>query len=216
MEIDKALINEFVEALLSGNKYKCSEIVNNLVLSNFRIEDIYEELLRIALYKVGELWEMGKITVAAEHLSTAIVEGILNELYYKLISSHRTNRTVVVACVENEYHQVGIKMVADIFEMYGWNSHFLGANTPSSELINYMKAIKPDILALSLSIYFHTSVLEKMLNEIRVHFPEILIIIGGQAFRHGAKNIFLNFKNTIYFENLYNLEEFIKRINANG
>lgn len=55
---------------------------------------LYETIIKKALYEVGELWEYNKISVATEHLASAIVEGILNEFYFKIISSDKINKTV--------------------------------------------------------------------------------------------------------------------------
>ena len=207
---------EFLNALLSGNRSKCSDLANNYLNNGISIEVLYETIIKKALYEVGELWEYNKISVATEHLASAIVEGILNELYIKIISSDKINRTVIVACVENEYHQIGIKMISDVFEMNGWNAYFLGANTPTNELISFSKTIKPDIFAISLSIYFHLPILEKMIPIIRKEFPELPILVGGQAFRHEGQDVLLKYENVIYKPDLNSTELFIKNFNQNG
>jgi len=204
---------EFLSALLAGNRTKCSELAGNYLNNGFSIEVLYDTIIKNALYEVGELWEYNKISVATEHLASAIVEGILNELYFKVISGDKINKTVIVSCVENEFHQIGIKMISDVFEMNGWNAYFLGANTPTNELISFSKTIKPDIFAISLSIYFHLPVLEKMIPIIQKEFPELPILVGGQAFRHGGQEILLKHENVIYKPDIINTELFIKSIN---
>ena len=207
---------EFLNALISGNRLKCSELSKNYLDNDVSIKVLYETIIKKALYEVGELWEYNKISVATEHLASAIVEGILNELYSKIISSNKINKTVIVSCVENEFHQIGIKMINDLFEMNGWNSYFLGANTPTSELISFSEIIKPDIFAISLSIYFHLPILEKMILNIRKEFPELPILVGGQAFRHGGQEVLLKYENVIYKPDLNSTELFIKNFNQNG
>lgn len=203
---------EFLDALLVGNRSKCSEIVGNLFNKNIPvpIEDIYESVIKKTLYVIGEMWESGKISVATEHLASAIVEAILNELYIKVISTKRINKTAVVSCVEQEYHQVGIKMVADVFEINGWNAFFLGANTPANELVKFITEIQPDVVALSLSIYANLLNLETMLEAIRKEFPTLIIIVGGQAFRHGGREVLIKYQNVIYLADLYGVESFLK------
>lgn len=207
---------EFLHLLLSGNRLKCSELANNYLNNGVSIKILYETILKKALYEVGELWEYNKISVATEHLASAIVERILNELYIQIISSVKINKTVIVACVENEFHQIGIKMISDLFEMNGWNSYFLGANTPTNELISFSKTIKPDVFAISISIYFHLPELEKMILILRKEFPELPILVGGQAFRHGGQDILLKYENVIYKPDLNSTELFIKNFNQNG
>lgn len=71
--------------LLEGKRHECSSIVKDYLAENHSFKELYEKVLTVALYEVGRLWEQNQITVAAEHLATAITEGILNELYPKII-----------------------------------------------------------------------------------------------------------------------------------
>ena len=174
----------YLENLLQGNRQNCSAIVKQYLGQNPSFLQLYEEVFKVALYEVGRLWETNHISVATEHMATAITEGILNEYFEQIISKTRLNRKVVVACAENEKHQVGVKMVADTFEMHGWESFFLGTGIPLEELIRYIHEVKPDLIAISLSVYFNFANLNKMLHKLREEFPELQIIIGGQAFKH--------------------------------
>jgi MerR family transcriptional regulator, light-induced transcriptional regulator len=208
---------EFLTLLLSGNHALCSQFAQNYVFTkNVPIQSLYENVLKKALYEVGELWETNQISVATEHLASAIVEAILNEFYSSIISEQRVNKKVIVSCVENEYHQIGIKMISDIFEMNGWNTHFLGANTPNNELIYYITIINPDMLALSLSLYYHFPKLEEMIIKIKAVMPGLPILVGGQAFTHGGQEVLAKYDNVIFKPDIYSTEAYIKQINANG
>ena len=121
----------------------------------------------------------------------------------------------MVACVEKEQHQVGVKMVADVFEMNGWESFFLGTGIPNNELVRFIHETKPDLIAISLSVYFNYSNLLKILEILRKEFPDIQIIIGGQAFNHVSTKTLENLGNVILLPNLYLLEKFIQSLNTN-
>lgn len=203
---------DFLNSLLTGNRNICSKIINDHLNSQMSIENLYENLIKTSLYKVGELWEFNKISVATEHLASAIVEAILNEIYPTVTSKEKNEKKVIVSCVENEFHQIGIKMVSDIFELNNWNSYFLGANTPTNELISYAKTIKPDILAISLSIYFHLPILEIMIQKIRNEFPDLLILVGGQAFQKGGNDVISKYSNVTYLPDLHSIDLYIKNL----
>jgi len=201
---------EFLDALILGNHSVCSELAHTYLTNQTSIKELYENIITKALYDVGELWEFNKISVATEHMASAIVESILNQLYFELISKEKKNKTVIAACVENEFHQIGIKMISDIFEMNGWNALFLGSNTPTSELISFIKIKNPDLLAISLSLYFNLPVLEKMIEKVRKEFPELPILVGGQAFLHGGQDVLLKYENVVFRPDLNSAELFIK------
>jgi MerR family transcriptional regulator, light-induced transcriptional regulator len=206
---------EFLNFLIKGDHAMCSGLAKE-IFSTYTLSDLYENIFKKSLYDIGEMWEYNKISVATEHLSSAIIEAILNEFYSNINSADKIDKSVIVACVENEFHQIGIKMISDIFEINGWNSYFLGANTPTSELIEFAKTIKTDMLAISLSIYFNLPKLEIMIQHIRKEFPALPILVGGQAFSHGGQNVMLRYDNVIYKPDLRSTDIFIKEINKNG
>jgi methanogenic corrinoid protein MtbC1 len=205
--------SDYLENLLIGHRAKCSVIAKAYLRENPSIKDLYEEVFKAALYEVGRLWETNKITVATEHMATAITEGILNELFDEIIPKKKLNKKVVVACVENEQHQVGIKMVADVFEMKGWESFFLGSGVPTNELIRFIHSTMPDILAVSLSVYFNYSSFLKMMRSLQIEFPNLQIIIGGQAFTRVSHDALLRLGNVVLLPDLYLLEKFVDSLN---
>lgn len=206
----------FLNALLSGDRAAGSLIVHQQLKNNVPVQHIYEQIIREALYSVGELWEYNKITVAEEHLATSVSEAIMNELFFNIISRKRLQKKALLGCVENEQHQVGIKMVADIFEMKGWDAVFLGANMPVNELIAYARKTPFDLIALSASIYFHLPNLINMISNIREAFPSLPLLVGGQAFRHGGKEMLEDDPYTFLLPDLFALETFIENITSNG
>ena len=208
--LDKYDYLKFQSYLSSGDYEKCSDFVKIILDDEFEVKQLYDEILKRSLYNIGELWETGKITVATEHLASAIVETILSEVYFKIITKNKIKKSVVLTCTENEFHQIGIKMVSDIFEKNGWHIHFLGANTTTEELFSLIKSVQPDVLAISLSIPFNLPTLEKMLVKIRNQFPELYILVGGQAFLHGGFDVLKKFRNVIYKADLNELDELLK------
>ena len=206
--------NEFLNYIISGNRKMSSQHIASLLYEKKGVEDIYEQVIKRALYTVGEMWKKGQLSVATEHLASAIVECILNEIYFSIISKNRINKTVVATCVQNEFHQIGVKMVADVFEMHGWNAHLLGADTPTKDLVDFISKNKPDVMAVSMSISTHIQELENLLNVVNKRFPDLQILIGGQAFIHGSGDITDRYDNITYIPDLYSLEKFIKNYSS--
>jgi methanogenic corrinoid protein MtbC1 len=133
----------------------------------------------------------------------------MNELFPEIMSMERKNKKIVISCVENEEHQVGGKMVADIFEKNSWDAHYLGANTPMDELLRFCELVKPDLICLSLSVYLNVQFLLKEIRGIR-EVSNIPIIIGGQALIKVGVELSEKFKDVFYFENLESVEKYIK------
>lgn len=95
------------------------------------MKSIYLEVLQPVQREIGNLWQTNEVSVAQEHYCTAATQLIMGRLYPYLHLAPRNGKRVVVACVGGELHEVGARMVADILEMEGWDSYYLGANTPT-------------------------------------------------------------------------------------
>jgi len=185
--IEEPLYQQYLSALLAGDRPHCEESVHRFLEKNIPVETLYMDLFQKSLYRIGELWEQNQISVAVEHLATAITEHLLSLVYPRLLAGREpNNRRAVISCSVNEYHQVGARMIADIMESRGWNVWFLGANTPLNDMMRMMQEKKPAVLGLSISIYFNMAALVKVIEAVRAHFRNIDIIVGGQAFRWGG------------------------------
>jgi len=208
-QITDEIYDRYFSSLISGKHLVCADLAEKILKKQIPVKELYVSLFQRALYKVGELWEHNKISVAAEHMATSITEGLMNRIYPDIASQKRVGKKVIVSAVENEQHQVGAKMVADLFEINGWDAFYLGAGTPTHEIIRFAEEIRPDVIGISLSVYFHMEKLEKMVRAIREHFPLIRILVGGQAFRHGTAPWLNSLPEVLFVSSLDELEKMI-------
>lgn len=200
----------FLAALLAGNRTQCRAIFESWLAADMDLRVLYQERLQPALYTLGELWEQGQISVATEHLASAITEGLLNLIYPRLFDRPRNGKSAVVACAVNEYHQIGGKMVADLFAMNGWRADFLGANTSVRDLLDLLRETRPDVVVLSLAIQFNLERLLQTTATLRNAFPEIPILVGGQAFRWVGQERINQIPGVRYLATLQDLEAWMK------
>ena len=207
----KNIYDQYLASLINGKKNRCQNAVNQLRNKEISLKSLYEDLFQKSLYDVGELWEFNHISVAVEHMATAITETLMSILYAEIEFPKETGLKVLISSSENEYHQIGVRMISDFFELNGWESFFLGANTPVHELIKMADQIRPHVIGLSLSVYFHLPQLNNMIQTIRNDCPTLPIIIGGQAFKHGnGHNFVQKYRYANYIESLEQLISYIK------
>lgn len=184
-------------------------MVQRLLDDRIEIKELYAGLFQKSMYTVGELWETNRITVANEHLATAITEGLLNLVYPSLFETDRIGKTAIVSCAANEFHQIGGKMVADIMELNGWDAHFLGANTPCEDISAHIEQVGADVVALSLSILSNIDSLRHCMDVIKNDFPTMQLLLGGQAFRWGGLDVIKEYSGAEYLPSLLALEKAI-------
>lgn len=208
--IDECLYQNYFIALLAGKRSECHDIVQNLLDAKIDIKVLYSDLFQRSMYSVGELWENNRITVANEHLATSITESLLNLAYPFVFATERTGRKAVISCSANEFHQVGGKMVADVFELNGWDGHFLGANSPAEDMARFIQDIQPDVIGLSLAILTNIDQLKRSIEVVRADFPRMDLLVGGQAFRWGGIDMIRQYSCTEYIPSLNALEKMLK------
>ena len=201
----------YLSALLEGDRERCAEIVNQLQSARLPLRTLYVDLFQRSLYRVGELWEHNRISVATEHLATAITERLITLAQPRLFGGPRRERSIVVACVADEYHQLGGRMAADLFEMHGWRGYFLGANTPHESLLKLIAQRRPALVGLSLSISFNLPSLLAALDALRGSFPDLPVIVGGQAFRWGGAGQLRGYDQVTLVRSIFELEAIAAR-----
>jgi methanogenic corrinoid protein MtbC1 len=172
----------YVERLLFGDLRGCGLIVQRLLAEGISFKDLYVNLFQRAMYHTGELWRNNKISVADEHLVTSITLDMMTLAHPTLLDSPRNGKKAVVTCVGSELHQVGARMVSDVFEFLGWDSYFLGANTPVGGLLELLSEKQPDVLCLSVSLSSHIGRFNETVKKTHARLPGLDILAGGQAF----------------------------------
>ncbi len=102
----------------------------------------------------------------------------------KYVQQHQGNKAIISAS-PNEYHEIGARMVADVLRVNGWNTRYLGSNTPTDSIIELMESFKPDILALSVTIPFNIEKARDIIDKVRKNkkLERTKIMVGGLAFK---------------------------------
>jgi methanogenic corrinoid protein MtbC1 len=182
----KGMYQQFLQALIHGQKDKVLELGKEAVGSVDDVVDFYLYVLQPAMYVVGGMWERGEISVAKEHLASALVNRLMSLQYIELFGPQREKRgRAVVSTTTNEYHEIGAIMVANSLELDGWEVEYLGSNMPKEDLLDFVFAYQPDILALSVAMSFNLESTQSIINSI-ASWPEgkrPKIMAGGLAFR---------------------------------
>ncbi|OHE40912.1 MAG: hypothetical protein A2Y16_03250 [Tenericutes bacterium GWF2_57_13] len=178
-------IDPFLADLLQMRSEKATRYVVEQYEKGVGIESIYLDILQPTLYKVGALWQRGIIGVAKEHYVTAVIQHIIGQLYPYLFETRKTSRHAMTAvCAGSELHEIGMRMVADFFELAGWDTYFLGSNLPPEMVVEQLKAVPTGVLAISATTPSHLPEVEELVHRIRAEADlcGTKIIVGGRVF----------------------------------
>lgn len=174
----------FLSFLISGKYRDCVEMTKKSIKTKDDIVNFYIGTIQPCMYDVGRLWHENKISVAHEHLASSIISRVMAYIYTEYYQFEMTRGSGMISAVCNEYHEMGARMTADILDINGWNTKFLGSDTPVPELLKLLKEDKPDFLGLSVTMTFNLRHLSELLSRIKSDpgLGSIKIILGGLVF----------------------------------
>lgn len=185
----KELALEYLENLIKGNKNSALQLIINAVKNGVSIKDLYLEVFQVTQKETGRLWQMSKISVAQEHFITAATQFIMSQLYPYLFNSSHKEKSIIVSCIAGELHELGVRMVADLFEMEGWNSYYFGANIPELSLIKAVEEYKPNVIAISATMTFNLGSVAELIEKVKnnTKLQDVKILVGGHPFTLAEK-----------------------------
>lgn len=175
----------YLDALLAGSRREAFGVIELARAEGLGIRGLYLDVFQPAMRDIGRLWQENRITVADEHLATAITQAAMARLYQELFQAlPDPGPLLVAACADNERHELGLRMICDVLEMDGWDTVFLGASVPVEDLVEMVRIRRPQVVALSASIAPHVGRVREAIRAIRgtEGGAAPLIAVGGRAF----------------------------------
>ncbi len=179
------LAKDYLDALLRGERHSASQLILDAVAHGADVRDIYLHVFQRVQYEIGRLWQINRISVAQEHFCTAATQLIMSQLYPYIFRTERVSRRLVATCVGDELHEIGVRMVADFFEMVGWDTYYLGANTPTAGILRALEERHAHVLGISATITFHVSQVADLIAQVRATEvgKHVKILVGGYPFK---------------------------------
>jgi methanogenic corrinoid protein MtbC1 len=147
---------------------------------------LYRDVLTRILADTGEAWHEGKVAIWEEHLASSTVRTIVEILYPGVLKAKAavaaSGRAVLLACPPEEGHDLGLRMVADRFDMAGWTTYFLGPDTPVEEIAAAASGLGVDAVVMSSSTHYHRLAVRHAVDALKRALPDTDIWVGGPAF----------------------------------
>src|SRR5829696_10092595 len=179
----------YLHALLGSDLTTARAVLDEAVAAGMPVRRIYLDVMQPTLYEIGRRWSHAEIGIAQEHLATAATQSAMARLAESLADGPRRVRpgSAVVACVSDELHAVGGRMVADFLEADGWRVTFLGQLTPGLELADLAARQGAQVVALSAALPERVPRVAEVCAALRALDPAPFVLVGGQAFGGSAE-----------------------------
>ncbi|WP_237853496.1 cobalamin B12-binding domain-containing protein [Rhodohalobacter sulfatireducens] len=176
----------YFDSLMDGDRKTASQLILDAVEEDgVSVKDIYMHVFQPSQYEVGRLWQINEISVAQEHFCTAATQLIMSQLYPHIFNTERVGKSIVATTIGGDLHEIGIRMVSDFFEMEGWDTFYLGANSPAADVMDEIIHREADILAVSVTMSNFLSNAKELIQSVRQNLEcgDVKILIGGRPFK---------------------------------
>jgi MerR family transcriptional regulator, light-induced transcriptional regulator len=182
-----AVFDEVAAALEAHDKASAVRTAVEAVTSGrITIPELYRDVLTAILAAAGAAWQRGTVAIWEEHLASATVRTIVEILYPGVLKAKAAaapaDRSVLLACPPEESHDLGLRMVADRFDMAGWTTYFLGPDTPVEEIADAAARLGVHAVVMTSSTHFHRLAVRHAVDQLKRALPNADVWVGGPAF----------------------------------
>jgi len=184
------LYNEFISYLDRKQKADCVRFaVSHLSDGTLDVVTFYNDILTPSLYAEICTVTNSRICIWEEHVRTSIVRTVVENCYPYVIKErdekyrYPHGGKTIITCPPEELHEIGARMVADFFTLCGFETTFVGANTPQEDIVSAIEYFEPDYVGVSVTNVYNLVATRKLLSgilEIKKK-RSFTLILGGQA-----------------------------------
>jgi DNA-binding transcriptional MerR regulator len=183
---DESPVSPFIEAVRGYDRARLETLVTDR-LRHLGLQRFASEIVLPLATQVGDLWTLGKLPIASEHLASEV---IVHALKGALRDSACEGPVLLAAGLPGERHEWGLLATLAQAQGLGWQVQYLGPDLPLDEVIQAVWTLRPAAVALSAS---NVRLLEQNLPALN-HFvsrlpPGVRAVIGGRGTASAGNNL---------------------------
>lgn len=171
----------YIETCLSGDPRRAIQGVLAEVDSGLDVQTTYLDVVTHAQREVGRLWHTAKLGVHEEHLVTSTTLNLMTLLANRAQPARQVHKTAIGAAPGDDAHDVGVRMIMDLFTIAGWRSICLGSHLPGSDVAAAVRDFAADLLVLSATLITHLMPVREAIRMARRESPGVKVMVGGLA-----------------------------------
>jgi MerR family transcriptional regulator, light-induced transcriptional regulator len=191
LERDMAsLASAFFVRAVAGVTEEIAYFLSYLYQHKIPLSQIFDDVVHVAMHRIGVAWERGDLTVDQEHQASYATTEAMIHLQSEVNTKPPKGKTALFASVGNELHDLGLRCASMIFRAEGWDVCFLGARIPVEAVVGAIQRVEPHMVCLSVSTADDDErrgpLLRALSEAARSHSAQV--ILGGRATAPHAPN----------------------------
>lgn len=183
VEDDKITTRAMIyDTVLKGKHKDITEQVQTGLQEGIAAEEIVNEILIPAINEVGRRFEeqiyyLPQLMMSAKAMKEGFT--LLEPLLYKDVANAPVKKSILLATVQGDIHDIGKNIVALMFKNHGFHVIDLGKDVKVATIIEAVKEHNPDILGLSALMTTTMVAMKEVMEEIRLENLSVKVMIGG-------------------------------------
>jgi methanogenic corrinoid protein MtbC1 len=209
---EAALAEETFRALLDGRDEELSALLVSLYLDGHGVGQLADGLLCAGMRRVGDLWHAGELSVAQEHVATRTAVVAVQTLQASLQGAGDERMRALCCSVEDDFHELPLRLAALTLEASGLAVFNLGPSTPFNALAEAVHRFRPELVCVSSTVLLR---LDRAAYDYggfqkAARRAGAAVVLGGAGFRE--EGIRRRMPADLYAESFRQLEEFAARL----
>jgi 5-methyltetrahydrofolate--homocysteine methyltransferase len=203
VSVEKGIVQEkesrgdserLINAIVNGDLKSAIDSADKLVKSGVDFQKIIDSYIFEAMKIVGDKYEKGVFFIP-DLLKSAEATGVVLERLKERMKrtesqERRSKKTVVLATVKGDIHDIGKNIVGMVLESAGYEVVDLGKDVPAKKILEAVKKYKPIAVGLSALLTTTMQEMENVIKLLRDNNLDVPVIIGGPNVSEGfAKRI---------------------------
>ncbi len=177
------IARRFLDLGAAGDLTAAQALVLEMYNVGRPLEEIFQQVLTPALHELGRRWRTGELLVGQEKEISALSRDLIGDLSLRAARECLHDGSIVAACVEGEYHELGLRMIVGLLQEQGYAVHYLGPNVSARFLGEVVRLRRPSVVLLSATLASHVAGIEESVAVVRADAgqgPAPELVVGGQ------------------------------------
>ncbi len=178
-DVSEVTRRRYLDAAVAGDYEGAIGVCRGMIEGGVDLATVVRSLLAPAMWRVGDLWMSGKVTVAQEHRVTAVTEAVVQSLLADSTNS-RAQARLLLTGPEGDWHVLPGRMLAVILRQLGWDVLQLTPGLPPDELVTLARAEQGHVAGISCSLPGSLVAAWQSISALRE--AGFRVVAGGRAF----------------------------------
>ena len=151
-----------------------------LIIHQRGFDEALTDVFFPVLQTIGEIWHQGRISITGEQSVSRTIQRLLVHSHQH--HHHPNHPYALIACVPNDFHEIGAMSAARLLRANGWNTTYLGPDVNVDVVRLACRRRHGKLVLLSCAVEPPSSDMKNLIDDIvRQLLPLTKVVMGGRG-----------------------------------